>query len=509
MTIDSATQDKLLCALVSDREFFEDNVPNLHLSDFPSPAARLVFETLRAHWRKYSMVPSTRVFPDEVLNAMRGIGPDGKESIVTRVPGALLRSVADCLGKVVHAMGCPDPDSTAYFRDRWKEYLSAVRIGSLNGKGMSAQEQLEEAARLHEEIERISGGRKSVATSARKRSVSTRERPKVHYGTGVWPIDIRINMGLKMGELGCIIAGTGIGKTNTLINFAVNSAMLGKHVLFLSLEVSEEIILQRAQAMFGNFRMSLMDKPEEDWPEKDLERYNFMLSDSFPYIDNIEINTEWTSKSATCTDLEREIRNWKKRMHEKGLSDDDCPLVCVDYIHQISPSDVAGKNDNDNTKYGNVAMRLRQIAVANGCVIWTAQQSNRQAEKKQHLANGDIADSYDIPRRSDIVLGMTLIGVDPRTGQEVDLWGGGSRVTHESEDDSADKYGDTERLINIDFCKIRNGGQARKSCTVFQGKSLRLWTSAWYADEAEANAGRLPFHKFFAATRPKTASTVN
>ena len=506
MNADNATQVKLLCALVGDPDFFRENIANLHRGDFPYLAAKLVFETVRAHWRLYGALPTAKTLPDEVLDAMRGIGPDGKESILTSIPKTLLHSVASCLGKVVEAINHPDPSNTAYFRDRWKDYLSSVRIERLNAAGMSAKEQLEEAAKLNEEIERISGGRKSASTSARKRVVSTRDSRKVRFGTGVWPIDIRMKMGMELGELGCILAGTGTGKTNMLINFAVNAAMSGKRVLFLSLEVSEEVILKRLQAMFGTFRMSLMDKPEEEWTPKELERYNYMLSDAFPYIDYIEVNTEFTSRSATCSDIDREIKAWKKRMYEQGLSDNDCPLVCIDYIHQMDPAGVANAKDNENTKYGNIAMHLRQMAVANRCVIWTAQQTKRESEKKSHLANSDCADAIDIPRRCDVVLGMTLAGVDARTGQEIDPYGvqDGAKVTNESEDDTADNHGDKERLINVDFCKLRNSGEKSTFCTVFQSKSLRLWTSASYADRAEANVERMSFGDFFAATRPKT-----
>lgn len=505
MNVDNATQVKLLCALVSDADFFKENIDNLHRGDFPSLAVKIVFETVRAHWRMYRTLPTGKTLPDEMLDALRGVGPDGKESIVTSVPNTLVPAVASCVGNVIAAINHPDPSNTAYFRDRWADYLSSVRIERLNVKGMSAKDQLEGAAKLYEEIGRLSDGKKSVSTSARKRVVTTREKKKLRFGTGVWPIDIRMKMGMELGELGCLLAGTGVGKSNMLINFAVNAAMTGKHVLFLSLEISEEVILKRAQAMFGTFPMSLLDKPEEEWPEKDLERYNFMMSDAFKYIDNIEVNTEFTSRSATCADIDREIKAWKKRMHDQGLSDNDCPLVCVDYIHQMDPAGVAGPKDNSNTQYGNIAMHLRQMAVDNKCVIWTAQQSKREAEKKSHLSNSDFADSIDIPRRCDVVLGVTLASVLPRTRQEFDPWGGDTdkKVTNESEDDTAENHGDKERLINIDFCKLRNSGEKHTFCTVFQSKSLRLWTNESYADTAENAVKSMSFKDAYASTVPK------
>ena len=509
MTVDTETQVKLLCALAGDPGFFAENVPNLHLTDFPALAPRLVFETIRAHWRIYGVLPGTKILPDEVLNALRGIGPDGKESITTVVPKTLVRSVASCLGQVMTALSHPDQTSSEYFRDRWQDYLSEVRVGQLNGE-TSAREQLRKAAQLNEEIEKISGTRQSESVTAGKRVLHKRsEARKRRFGTGVWPIDLRMKMGMELGELGIIMATTGVGKTNMLINLAVNAALMGHRVLFLSLEVNDETIIKRLQAMIGVFNISMMDKYEEEWEAKypkELERYNYLTEKGFPYIDFITVNTEYTTKSATCADIEREIKAWKKKMYSEGLSDNDCPLVCIDYIHQMSFAGVANKNDNLNTQYGNIARRLHQLAMDTNCVIWTAQQAARGCEKKQHLTVSDIADSIDIARHSEVVLGLSIVGIDPRTDQELPSWGSDSQTTQESEDDTVDKFADKERLLNVDFCKLRNSGEKGTFCTVFQSKSLRLYTSAKYADQTERRAREMPLESFFMAVRPKTAT---
>ena len=509
MTVDNATQARLLCALAGDPVFFTENVPNLHLSDFPSLPVRIVFETIRAHWRLYGTLPGPTILPDEVLDAMRGVGPDGKESISTVVPKALIRNVASVLGQAISAMSHPDQSNSEYFRDRWQEYLSEVRVGQLNAE-TSAREQLRKAAALNEEIEKISGSRQSEAVTAGKRILRSRSEPRgQRHGTGVWPIDLRMKMGMQLGELGVVMATTGLGKSNMLINFAVNAALTGKRVLFMSLEVDYETILKRLQAMIGVFPISLMDEYEEEWAEKhpkELERYNYLTKQGFPYIDYITVNTEYTTRSATCADIEREIKAWKRKMHADGVSDDDCPLVCIDYIHQMSFAGVATKNDNLNTQYGNIARRLHQLAVDTKCIVWTAQQAARGCEKKQHLSVSDIADSIDIARHSEVVLGMTLVGIDPRTGQDTNQWGSDSQVTEESEDDAPDKFGDKERLVNIDFCKLRNSGEKGTFCTVFQSKSLRFYTSARYADLTESRVNEMPLESFYLSVRPKTVN---
>ena len=498
MNCDNEVQTKLLCALAADQEFLRANVGKLRLSDFPSPAMRLVFEVMRAHFDRYHSAPTAMVFPDEVGQALRGIGPDGKDSIATSVPEASVRSVAICLGKVMSAMAHPDPSSTGYWRDRMREYLSSVRLAGMPGQDMTAAEQLEEAARIKEEIDGISGGRKGLAKSAKTRVVRKKAAVPKRFGTGVWPIDIRMNMGMQLGELGCVLAGSGVGKTNVLINMAANAALRGQRSLFMTLEVSDEIILRRLHAMLGNFPASLMNKPEEDWPRRELDRYDYMMSDAFPNADYVTLNYEYVDKAPTCEQLDVEISAWKEDMRAAGLSDDECPFVFIDYIRQIDPGRLASKTDNTNTKFGAIMQSLKRISVRHNVVLWTAQQVTRAANNKEHIRKDDIADSIAIVNHCDAILGFVPVG----GAQQV------APTTQETEEDTADRHADKERLMNVDFVKLRNSGETGQFCTVFQGKSLRLWTSEQYARVVDGMASgptAVDLDRFFAAMKPKEA----
>lgn len=494
MICDVKLQTRLLCALAADPEFFEQNVAKLRLSDFPSAAVRIVFEVMKYHYQRYGTTPSPRTLPDEVLDAMRGIGPDGQMSIVTTVPETAVTSVAACLGSVMRSLGHPDTKDTPYFRDRLKEYLSTVRLAAMPGQDMNATEQLEAAAKIREEVESITGGeRRGLATAANRRVVRRREKLPIKYGTGVWPIDIRMKMGMELGELGCVLGGSGIGKTNMLVNFAANAALRGQHALFMTLEVSDEIILRRMHAMMGNFPMSLMDKPEEEWPERDLARYDYMLG--LPNTGFVEINYEYVDKTPNVDDIDREIGNWRKSMRDQGVPDEMAPLVCIDYIRQIDSGKLASKTDNTNTKYGAIMQALKRMSIKHNCVIWTAQQVTRMANRKEHIRKDDIADSIAIVNHCDVILGFVPVGG----------LGSSAPTTQESEDDTPERHADKERLMNVDFVKLRNSGETGSFCTVFQGKSLRLWTSEQYARVADNMASTAEFDKFFASMKPKEA----
>jgi len=495
MICDAKTQTRLLCALAADKELFVQNVDKLRLSDFPSVSVRIVFEVMKLHWQRYGEVPGTMILPGEVMDAVRGTGPDGQTPVDTVVPNTSFHSVAECIGSVVTAMGHKDTKDTAYFRDKLKEYLSTVRLGAMPGSAMNASEQLEAAAKIREEVEQITGGeRKGLSTSARKRIVKRRGALPERFGTGVWPIDIRMKMGLELGELACVLAPSGAGKSNVLVNIAANTALRGQRCLFITLELSEDIILRRLHAMMGNFPMSLMDKPEEEWPKRELERYDYML-ESIPNVDYVTVNYEYVDKTATCDDIDREIGSWRKALRDDGVSDSMAPMVCIDYIRQIDSGKLAGKNDNTNTKFGAIMQQLKRMAMKHHCVIWTAQQVTRAANHKEHIRKDDIADSIAIVNHCDALLGFVPVGDGGQTDP----------TTEETEEDTAAAHADKERLMNVDFVKLRNSGETGSFCTVFQGKSLRLWTSESYARVAENMAATAPFDRYFATIKPKEA----
>lgn len=494
--IDVKAQTDMLCTIAGDPTLFAENVNKLRLDDFPSLPVRLVFEVLRAHFATYGELPGAKAFPKEMLAALRGVAPDGKPTIETDVPKALTPAVADCMGSVFTAISHPSSSDTGYFKDRLKAYLSDVRLGAMPGSRMTSLEQIDEVAKIKEGIDAITGGtREGKATTARRRVIRRKTEQARRFGTGVWPIDIRTKMGMELGEVGCILAGSGVGKTNMMINFAANAALRGQHALFITLEVSEDIILRRMHAMLGNFPMSLMDKPEEDWPKQALERYNFMLSDQFPNIDYVDVNYEYVDKKPSCSDIDREIGAWKSKMRKAGLSDEDCPLVFIDYIRQIDPGSLSSKNDNTNTKFGEIMQQIKRMAMKHRCVIWTAQQVTRVANRKEHIRKDDIADSIAIVNHCDVILGFVPVGGVEQTAS----------TTQETEDDTAENHSDKERLMNVDFVKLRNSGETGSFCTVFQGKSLRLWTSKNYCDVVDGMSASMDFGKFFTAMRPKEA----
>jgi hypothetical protein len=70
--------------------------------------------------------------------------------------------------------------------------------------------------------------------------------------------------GVTRKSLSLAIAGTGIGKTIALCNYAANAMMSGYKVLYITLEMAEEQIAQRIDAKLFQMRMDDVEKMSKD-----------------------------------------------------------------------------------------------------------------------------------------------------------------------------------------------------------------------------------------------------
>jgi replicative DNA helicase len=76
--------------------------------------------------------------------------------------------------------------------------------------------------------------------------------------TGIGAIDRIFGGGFIRGTLTLCSANSGVGKSNTLMNFGINYSCIGLHVLYLSLELSERLLTHRAAAMSSRINIALL-----------------------------------------------------------------------------------------------------------------------------------------------------------------------------------------------------------------------------------------------------------
>jgi replicative DNA helicase len=204
------------------------------------------------------------------------------------------------------------------------------------------------------------------------------------FGTGIPALDeTRMPAkGLLEGELGVWIAATGRGKSIALTNCAFVAAARGFPVVYFSLELPEEMLMNRIDSLATQTPVARV--VEERMQVRQI------LQDMSANAGLAEI----VFKDLPCTgvtvlQLKNELTQLQQTYHFEPR------LIVVDYMDLLMPI----KREKDGWKSQQVVTQeLRVLGGEWHCPIWTASQGNRGAASKNEegemLTDADVAESY-------------------------------------------------------------------------------------------------------------------
>jgi len=206
-----------------------------------------------------------------------------------------------------------------------------------------------------------------------------------------WPaIDRKLFGGFSKGELNIFAGGSGAGKSLFLQNLALNSALAGLNVVYISFELSEELAAMRMDAMVTNIPTRQVMKSMSD-----VEMKVKMVSKKSGHL-----QLKYLPASSTIMD----IRTYIKELELKNKKKIDA--VLIDYLDlmmpkskKVSPSDLFVKD-----KY--VSEELRNFAVGNQCLLATASQLNRASVEEMEYDHSHIAGGLSKVQTADNVIGI-------------------------------------------------------------------------------------------------------
>lgn len=186
----------------------------------------------------------------------------------------------------------------------------------------------------------------------------------VTEGTGWKDVDELLFGGISRQELLLVSANSGGGKSITLANLAFNFVNKGKNVLYISLELSQDIVAQRFDAMFTGIG-------RKNW-RNHVSELSAKLNTT-KNADNIGVLDIKQLPSGTNSN---QIRAYLKEfyLHYDMMPD----LLIIDYLDNMEPNEKVSA-DNVFEKDKRCSEQLRQILVDYNMFGATASQLNRSA----------------------------------------------------------------------------------------------------------------------------------
>jgi replicative DNA helicase len=178
--------------------------------------------------------------------------------------------------------------------------------------------------------------------------------------TGIDGIDNLLNGGLAKGELGVILAPTGVGKTTILTRFANTAFNMGYNVLQIFFEDNPKIIQRKHFTCWTGIAPQELSGNKE----KVLHKADEMKKNGGRLILKKLASDEFTIA---------QIKNQVRKIMSEGINLD---IVVLDYIDCVIPD----RSFNDEWKgEGSVMRKFEAMCHELNLVGWTAAQGNRSS----------------------------------------------------------------------------------------------------------------------------------
>ena len=208
--------------------------------------------------------------------------------------------------------------------------------------------------------------------------------------TGWKGVDDKLFGGFNRGELNIFAGGSGAGKSLFLANLGCNFALAGLNVIYLTFELSEELVSMRVDSMMTGI------------PTREV----------FKNLDDVEMKVKMIGKKSgtfqvkympsgkTANDIRSYLKEYEIKLGKK------VDVLLVDYLDllmpqskKISPADLFIKD-----KF--VSEELRNLAMEKNTIFVTAAQLNRGAVEEVEFDHSHISGGLSKIQTADNVFGI-------------------------------------------------------------------------------------------------------
>ena len=202
-----------------------------------------------------------------------------------------------------------------------------------------------------------------------------REDYRETISTGTKELDDALYGGLGRGELGVIVAPSGVGKTSICTGFAAAAALnktkdnnyQGYKVLHFYFEDTDESIRRKYYGYLLDIdAMNLSDPQVRPKAIESLKQ----LSEEHKFLKENIVGEALSSGEVTASQIKRKIESYTA----KGFKPD---LVIIDYFECLKPEEAQGFNESEWTKEGITMRKLESICKEKKIALWVPVQGTK------------------------------------------------------------------------------------------------------------------------------------
>jgi len=208
--------------------------------------------------------------------------------------------------------------------------------------------------------------------------------------TGWEKIDQITGGGGGRGELGVVIAPTGVGKSMALVHLGATAIKAGMTVVHYTLELKDTVVASRYDSCITGIRLNeLLDRKQD-------------IKKSLEDVDGTLIVKEYPTKTATTNTIRAHI----EKLKQQGIIPDMIILDYADLLRTLS------SRREKREELESIYEEMRAIMMENNVVGWTASQTNRTGLNQEIITMQAISEAFNKCFISDFIFSMSRTSED-------------------------------------------------------------------------------------------------
>jgi replicative DNA helicase len=377
----------LLKLIIENPTFLKRNFSTLKSYRFDNVSINFLFENIKEHWIEYKTIPSYEFLKMRIDENIVASGTPMKQMIFDQLDS--IESIQLKKGDI------------KYVEDNLKRKLAQMIISDISQMGKVGNMESEEILSKIKQIENLKKDHKEYEIKHLWELDEDFFREKI-------PTKIPIiddNGGVARGEIGIMLASTGIGKSVFLTHLASEVMLQGFKVLHIVFEGATNDYIRMHRNKLGNYT--------NDQIKSGKTTHNLKV-------------VKMVSGKTTLTDISNLI---------EGMDDFNPDAVVIDYIDVIAPSTTKKESWQAEIQ---TSTELEEFCQKHNVACWTAVQTNRSGL------------TGDLPT-------LNQMGGSVSKGQKASMVLGISRSKQQIQDNQADiailknRHGSTDELHNISW----------------------------------------------------------
>ena len=341
-------QLQLLNQIILDKEFSHSIIDVIENNYFENKYFKIIIQMIREYYTKYDHTPSFETLEQITKSELQ-------QEIASKIVLDTIKKIKDA---PVDGVGFVQEKALKFCKQQELQKVMGKAQKIIDGGEFENYDALEEMVRGALQV----GAKDTSAMDVFSNMDQVLDDDYRHpIPMGIPGIDKLLKGGLAKGEIGVILAPTGVGKSTILTKIANHAFNLGNNVLQIFFEDNPKVIQRKHYTLWTKIHPDELSEKREEVIQKVRE-----IEDSMP---NKLIMNKLPSDTVTMSQIKNQIR----KMVADGNKID---MVLLDYIDCVVPD----KNLGDEWKSeGSVMRAFEAMCHEMDLVGWTATQGNRSS----------------------------------------------------------------------------------------------------------------------------------